>query len=36
MIANVCVESHLREVFDQGFKSPSIVADVFAGPIHPQ
>ena len=35
MLANMCVESHLREFLEQGFET-IIVKDAIAGPIHPQ
>jgi nicotinamidase-related amidase len=35
MLANMCVESHLREFLEQGFQV-AVVADAAAGPRHPQ
>jgi nicotinamidase-related amidase len=35
MLANMCVESHLREFLEQGFEV-TVVKDAIAGPIHPQ
>lgn len=35
MLANLCVESHLRELIEQGF-DVSVVKDATAGPRHPQ
>jgi nicotinamidase-related amidase len=35
MMANVCVESHLRELLEQGFEV-AVVKDATAGPRHPQ
>jgi nicotinamidase-related amidase len=35
MLANVCVESHLRELLEQGFEV-AVVKDATAGPQHPQ
>jgi len=35
MLANLCVESHLRELLEQGFEV-SVVSDATAGPRHPQ
>jgi nicotinamidase-related amidase len=34
MLANICVESHLREFLEQGFEV-AVVKDVTAGPRHP-
>jgi nicotinamidase-related amidase len=34
MLANMCVESHLRELLEQGFEV-SVVKDATAGPRHP-
>jgi nicotinamidase-related amidase len=34
MLANMCVESHLRELLEQGFEI-SVVKDATAGPRHP-
>ena len=34
MLANICVESHLRDLLEQGFEV-SIVKDATAGPRHP-
>jgi nicotinamidase-related amidase len=34
MLANMCVESHLRDLIEQGFEV-SVVADATAGPRHP-
>jgi nicotinamidase-related amidase len=34
MLANICVESHLREFLEQGFEV-AIVKDATAGPRHP-
>jgi nicotinamidase-related amidase len=34
MLANMCVESHLRDLLEQGFEV-SVVADATAGPRHP-
>jgi hypothetical protein len=34
MLANMCVESHLRELLEQGFEV-AIVKDATAGPRHP-
>jgi len=34
MLANICVESHLREFLEQGFEV-AIVSDATAGPRHP-
>ena len=34
MLANVCVESHLREFLEQGFEV-TVVKDATAGPRHP-
>jgi len=33
MLANMCVESHLREFLEQGFEV-TVVKDAIAGPIH--
>ena len=35
MLANMCVESHLREFLEQGFEV-AIVKDAIAGPRHPE
>lgn len=35
MLANMCVESHLRDLLEQGFEV-AIVADATAGPRHPE
>lgn len=35
MLANMCVESHLRELLEQGFEV-AIVKDATAGPRHPE
>lgn len=35
MIANLCVESHLRDLVEQGFEV-TIVSDATAGPRHPE
>ncbi len=35
MLANMCVESHLRELLEQGFEV-AVVKDAVAGPRHPQ
>lgn len=35
MLANLCVESHLRELIEQGF-DVAVVKDATAGPRHPQ
>lgn len=35
MLANVCVESHLRELLEQGFEV-AVVKDATAGPRHPE
>ena len=34
MLANMCVESHLRDLLEQGFEV-AIVKDATAGPRHP-
>lgn len=34
MLANMCVESHLRELLEQGFEV-AVVTDATAGPRHP-
>src|SRR6478672_12137339 len=34
MLANMCVESHLRELIEQGFEE-AVVKDATAGPKHP-
>ena len=34
MLANMCVESHLRELLEQGFEV-CVVKDATAGPRHP-
>jgi nicotinamidase-related amidase len=35
MLANICVESHLRELLEQGFEV-MVVKDATAGPRHPE
>lgn len=35
MLANICVESHLRELLEQGFEV-AVVRDAVAGPRHPE
>ncbi len=35
MLANICVESHLRDLLEQGFEV-AVVKDATAGPRHPQ
>jgi nicotinamidase-related amidase len=35
MLANMCVESHLRDLLEQGFEV-AVVSDATAGPRHPQ
>src|SRR5881227_2696370 len=35
MLANLCVESHLRELVEQGFEV-AVVRDATAGPRHPE
>jgi len=35
MIANLCVESHLRDLLEQGFEV-AVVKDATAGPRHPE
>jgi len=35
MLANLCVEAHLRELIEQGFEV-AVVKDATAGPRHPQ
>jgi nicotinamidase-related amidase len=35
MLANLCVESHLRELLEQGFEI-AVVKDATAGPRHPE
>jgi nicotinamidase-related amidase len=35
MIANMCVESHLRELLEQGFEV-AVITDATAGPRHPE
>src|SRR6201991_4874379 len=35
MLANMCVESHLRELLEQGFEV-AVVQDAVAGPRHPE
>lgn len=35
MLANICVESHLRELLEQGFEVV-VVKDATAGPRHPE
>lgn len=34
MLANMCVEAHLRDLIEQGFEV-SVIADATAGPRHP-
>ena len=34
MLANICVESHLRDLLEQGFEV-AVVSDATAGPRHP-
>ena len=34
MLANMCVESHLRELLEQGFQI-AVIKDATAGPRHP-
>ena len=34
MLANICVESHLRDLLEQGFEV-AVVRDATAGPRHP-
>lgn len=34
MLANMCVEAHLRDLIEQGFEV-TVVADATAGPRHP-
>jgi nicotinamidase-related amidase len=34
MLANICVESHLRDLLEQGFQV-AVVRDATAGPRHP-
>ena len=34
MLANICVESHLRDLLEQGFEV-TVVRDATAGPRHP-
>jgi nicotinamidase-related amidase len=34
MLANMCVESHLRELLEQGFQV-AVIKDATAGPRHP-
>jgi nicotinamidase-related amidase len=34
MLANICVESHLRDLLEQGFEV-AVIADATAGPRHP-
>jgi nicotinamidase-related amidase len=35
MLANICVESHLRELLEQGFEV-AVIKDATAGPRHPE
>jgi nicotinamidase-related amidase len=35
MLANMCVESHLRELLEQGFEV-AVIKDAVAGPRHPE
>jgi nicotinamidase-related amidase len=35
MLANMCVESHLRELLEQGFRVV-VAEDAVAGPVHPR
>jgi len=35
MLANICVESHLRDLLEQGFEV-AVIADATAGPRHPE
>jgi nicotinamidase-related amidase len=35
MLANICVESHLRDLLEQGFEV-AVVKDAIAGPRHPE
>lgn len=35
MLANLCVESHLRELLEQGFQV-AVIKDAVAGPRHPE
>jgi nicotinamidase-related amidase len=35
MLANMCVESHLRQLLEQGFEV-AVVKDATAGPKHPE
>ncbi len=35
MLANLCVESHLRELIEQGFEV-AVVKDATAAPRHPE
>ena len=35
MLANMCVESHLRDLLEQGFEV-YVVRDAIAGPRHPE
>jgi nicotinamidase-related amidase len=35
MIANLCVESHLRDLLEQGFEV-TVISDATAGPRHPE
>ena len=35
MLANLCVESHLRELLEQGFEV-AVVKDATAAPLHPE
>jgi nicotinamidase-related amidase len=35
MIANLCVESHLRDFLEQGFEV-TVISDATAGPRHPE
>jgi nicotinamidase-related amidase len=35
ILANICVESHLRDLLEQGFEV-AVVKDATAGPRHPE
>jgi len=35
MLANMCVESHMRELIEQGFEV-AVITDAIAGPRHPE
>jgi nicotinamidase-related amidase len=35
MLANICVESHLRDLLEQGFEV-AVIKDATAGPRHPE